>query len=215
MSRFVHGLIAGHGGLHPQTGQYVTAPKKMCLFGDGRVVYEGVENRNIVNAILAHNVLGGNQLANVEDLLHGAWEDTPRSERIEIVNERFDELKAQGKELLLWEIHNNAYQPNKAEGREIFTTRGNNFSDTMATIWWNVAKEVIPDQKLREDWSDGDPDKEKDYDIIKGVKCFAVLPECFFFDQRDEVEKYCNPDGYSLWATVFLKTFQHIDRIYG
>ncbi len=210
--KVAHILINGHGGIDPNTGLYTTAPSKMVQFPDGLVVYEGVENREIVKAIQANNSLGIELYNLVPD-----WQDISRTTRVQRAKALSQKLKAEGKLAVVWEIHLNAFQMNKAQGKEVFTTRGVTKADEMATIWWNEAEKIIPEQVDRADRADGDPDKEKDYDIIfalekEGIP--SILPECYFFDNRKEVDLYATQEGRKRWATVFLNAMQKINELY-
>lgn len=205
---FVHGIIAGHGGVKDGKYQILEKGSKQHKFEDGLTIYEGEQNR-----IIKDTTIGIARWEGIEviDLVPGT-EDVPIGMRIDIVNMLNEKYKSEGKMLLLWEIHLNAFSNSKTEGKEIFTTRGQNFADHMATVLWNNMEEVIPEQKDRPDWSDGDPDKEKDFNLIKGSRPFGVLAELFFFTNRKEVDLYCNSEGYMKWAWTFVKTFKQLNK---
>lgn len=212
MKKYVHGLIAGHGGLNPETGEYTTAPKKMVEFDDGKVIYEGVENRNIKNTILTLSSVYP-ELEFVD--IVPEWEDISLKERVRRINEDLrPKYKAEGKELIIWELHLNAFKPNQASGREIYTTRGDNFSDKMATVWWEFAELLAPEQRTRPDFDDGDPDKEANFYVIKNSNSYGCLIEFFFFDNRKEVEKYCNQQGYAMWALTVINAARKVQEKY-
>lgn len=73
-----------------------------------------------------------------------------------------------------------------AQGWSIYTTKGKTESDNLATAIYNAAKEVFTDRKFRTDMSDGDPDKEADFYVIRKTKCPSVLIEHFFMDNKDD-----------------------------
>ena len=52
MSNFIWLLDSGHGGLDPDTGEYVTPGKRSPVWDDGTQYFEGVGNRDIVKRIL-------------------------------------------------------------------------------------------------------------------------------------------------------------------
>ena len=52
MSKFVWILDPGHGGLDPETDEYVTSGKRSPVWDDGTQYFEGVGNRDIVKRIL-------------------------------------------------------------------------------------------------------------------------------------------------------------------
>ena len=45
---------------------------------------------------------------------------------------------------------------------------------------------MLPGHKLRKDYSDGDPDWESDFFILKNTLCAAVLTENLFHDNSDD-----------------------------
>ena len=73
-------------------------------------------------------------------------------------------------------------------GWEIWTSIGQTQSDILATYIFNRAEQNLPGQKMRADYSDGDPDKEANYYVLKHTKCVAVLTENFFMDNKADVE---------------------------
>lgn len=65
-------------------------------------------------------------------------------------------------------------------GWEIYTTPGETKADELATHIYNAAKYNAENKKMRTDYSDGDPDKEAHFYILKHTNCPAVLTENFF-----------------------------------
>ena len=59
--------------------------------------------------------------------------------------------------------------------------------------------------KIRKDFTDGDPDKEANFYIIKNSKCPAVLTENFFYDNKEDL-KYITSD---LGHFEIVKTHVH------
>ena len=45
---------------------------------------------------------------------------------------------------------------------------------------------LAPRHKLRKDYSDGDPDWESDFFILKNTLCAAALTENLFYDNSDD-----------------------------
>ena len=74
-----------------------------------------------------------------------------------------------------------------ARGWSCFTTRGKTKADELATSLYEAAKNHLPGMKLRTDFTDGDPDIEKDFYIIRHTSCPAVLSENLFMDNREDV----------------------------
>ena len=117
-------------------------------------------------------------------------QDISLSERIRRVNTICN--KEGAKNVLLISVHANAVgdasQWMSGKGWEAYTTRGKTKSDDLATCLYNRADSNIKGRKIREDWTDGDRDKEADFYIIKKSKCPAVLTENFFYDNKDDLE---------------------------
>jgi N-acetylmuramoyl-L-alanine amidase len=72
---------------------------------------------------------------------------------------------------------NAAESPNTASSWEIFTTRGQNRSDKLASAIGVEHAKQFPDQRKRQDWSDGDLDKEAGFAVIRGTDHPACLME--------------------------------------
>jgi len=161
----------GHGGFID--GVYQTAPKKMYEFESGEVAYEGRLNRQIGDKLLARLKAEGIKCIDICP----TEMDIPLSTRVNIINEYCNKYGASN--CLLISLHGNA---GKGTGFEIWTSPGQTKSDEYATQFFNKFKEHFPDVKLRKDISDGDPDKESAFYILKNTNCPAILPEFLFFD---------------------------------
>ena len=112
--------------------------------------------------------------------------DVPLSERCRRVNE----YKAS--EAILISIHCNAAGGGstwmQARGWEAWTSMGQTKADKLATCLHEAAEKYLPGMKIREDITDGDPDKESGFYILKYTKCPAVLTENLFQDNRTDVD---------------------------
>ena len=116
-------------------------------------------------------------------------EDISLKERCRRVNKICQQL---GKDqVLLISIHINAAGNGQnwldARGWSCFTTRGKTKADALATCLYEAAKNHLPGIKIRTDYTDGDPDIEKDFYIIRHTSCPAVLTENLFMDNRLDV----------------------------
>ena len=116
-------------------------------------------------------------------------EDISLKERCRRVNRICQQL---GKnQVILISIHVNAAGNGQnwldARGWSCFTTRGKTNSDALATCLYEAAKTHLPGHRLRTDFTDGDPDIEKDFYIIRHTSCPAVLTENLFMDNRQDV----------------------------
>ena len=94
-------------------------------------------------------------------------------------------------QVILLSIHVNAAGNGQnwldARGWSCFTTRGKTKADALATCLYEAAKNHLPGMKIRTDFTDGDPDIEKDFYIIRHTSCPAVLTENLFMDNREDV----------------------------
>ena len=84
-----------------------------------------------------------------------------------------------------------------ATGWEIYTSKGKTEADNLATYIYNAAKNNFKNaQKLRTDFSDGDPDKEAEFYVLKHTSCPAVLTENFFQDDKQDVDYLMSDLGF-------------------
>jgi len=101
--------------------------------------------------------------------------------------------------VLLISVHSNAVgdgtQWMSGKGWEAYTTRGKTKSDLLAEYLYGRADKNVAGRKIREDWTDGDRDKESDFYIIKKSKCAAVLTENFFYDNKDDLMYLTSEEG--------------------
>ena len=116
-------------------------------------------------------------------------EDIPLPERCRRVNAICREFG--NDQVILISIHVNAagngHQWLDARGWCCYTTRGKTKADALATCLYDAAKNHLPGMRLRTDYTDGDPDIEKDFYIIRHTSCPAVLSETLFMDNREDV----------------------------
>ena len=136
-------------------------------------------------------------------------EDISLKERCRRVNKICQQL---GKnQVILISIHVNAAGNGQnwldARSWSCFTTRGKTKADALATCLYEAAKNHLPGMRLRTDFSDGDPDIEKDFYIIRHTSCPAVLTENLFMDNREDVAFLESEEGSK--AIVNL----HVDGI--
>lgn len=69
-----------------------------------------------------------------------------------------------------------------ATGWCAYTFPGDTKSDKLATCLYKSAKRYLPGKRLRTDYSDGDPDFEAPFYVLKHTYCSAVLTENMFMD---------------------------------
>lgn len=114
-------------------------------------------------------------------------------------------------QVILISIHVNAAGKGQnwldARGWSCFTTRGKTKADALATCLYEAARYHLPGMRLRTDYTDGDPDIEKNFYIIRHTNGPAVLTENLFMDNREDVAFLESEEGAK--AIVGL----HVDGI--
>lgn len=108
--------------------------------------------------------------------------------RTERINTRCRQL---GKlNVCLVSIHTNAAGNGKqwmnVRGWTCYTSKGQTAGDRLADCLYQAAALWLPGHKLRKDYSDGDPDWESDFYILKNTLCAAALTENLFHDNSDD-----------------------------
>lgn len=114
--------------------------------------------------------------------------DVPLAERVRRVNEICG--KHGKSNVILVSIHCNASGNGewmKARGWSAYTSKGSTKSDELATSLYMAAEKNFAGQRIRKDYSDGDPDWEENFYILRKTKCAAVLTENFFQDNKEDV----------------------------
>lgn len=162
-------LDNGHGGLI--NGIYQTAGKQYQHPGEP-VIYEGVYNRTMVQKIVWELQLKGVPYF----LLVPEPADVSVDERCR----RFDRIWSENPNTYLTSIHGNAA---KGRGIEGFTTRGVTKADPLCDfILSKIERKFSGETLMRFDWSDGDRDKEKDFNLLAMTKGPAMILELGFMD---------------------------------
>ena len=134
--------------------------------------------------------------------------DITLEERVRRVNEVCERLGASN--VVLISIHCNAAGNGdwkNARGWSAYTSKGKTKSDELATMLYGEAVHNFTGQTIRKDFSDGDPDWEESFYILKKTKCPAVLTENFFMDNKQDVSYLLSFEG----RTHIVKT--HVDAI--
>ncbi|MBO6607568.1 N-acetylmuramoyl-L-alanine amidase [Psychroserpens sp.] len=169
-------LDNGHGGVI--NTEYQT-PGKRFDWGNEGIIYEGEFNRAIVGGII--EALTKLKIPYVN--LAPEYRDVRLETRVKRAN-KYPKSKC-----FYLSVHSNA---GGGHGSEIFTSPGDTKSDKIATIFGQEYKSVFPDRKLREDWSDGDLDKERRFYVLTKTKMPAILTESFFMDNFEEFKTILN-----------------------
>lgn len=159
---------------------------------DGRLL-EYLENR-----IIARGIVSALQARGLDaSLLVSEEADISLPERCRRVNEWCRQL---GKDnFLLISIHCNAAGRGdrwlSARGWCAYTTRGNTRADALATALYTAARHHLPGHRLRTDYTDADPDLEKDFYILRHTSCPAVLTENLFMDNHEDCDFLLSQEG--------------------
>jgi N-acetylmuramoyl-L-alanine amidase len=206
MSNYTWLLDAGHGGLTPN-GVYTTSPSKMHVFADGLTIYEGVNNRKVVDKL--RRLLF---LSNIDHhLIHEPWRDTPLKERVALANR----LHAQRKNCIYLSIHSDAMPEGahgKGSGFSVYTSIGNTASDVVAEIFCSAYLRRLPQYRFRRNLSDGDSDHEENFYVLKNTTCPALLVENLFFDNRREAEFLQSETGQLAIAMTLFNSIQETEK---
>ena len=124
-------------------------------------------------------------------------EDISLKERVRRVNERCRQL---GKEnVCLVSIHVNAAGMGDrwydATGWSCYTSRGQTAGDMLADCLYFAAEQHLRGHRIRKDYSDGDPDLESDFYLLKHTACAAVLTENGYQDCVRSLEYLESEEG--------------------
>lgn len=103
-------------------------------------------------------------------------------------------------------VHNNAFN-GKASGWEAHTYLGNSVSDRYATIVWHTAQKILEESgvKMRADWSDGDPDWDSNFAILRQTNCPFMLTENGFMDNEKECKWLLSEEGRKNIIDIHVK----------
>jgi N-acetylmuramoyl-L-alanine amidase len=114
------------------------------------------------------------------------------------------------KNCLLVSIHNNAAN-GTARGWEIHTYVGQSKSDEYATIFWNEAKALLPgNEPMRGDHTDGDPDWDSNFAVLRDTVCPAVLTENLFMDNPDDCRYLLSNEGKAAITKIHVQSILKI-----
>lgn len=222
MSKYTWLFDAGHGGMI--NGVYQTDPKiwKRSYFKNGVLLdpskgekwletncdfkyYEGEGNRDIVKRIMK---LCDENNINYFDVVNSE-SDISLETRVKKAND----IYKTNKKCIYLSIHGNAFNLESANGFGVFTSPGETKSDIYATYIFRELALEFPDHKPRPDYSDGDPDSEENFYVLKNTKMPAVLTETFFYTNWKEVQIMASEEGRQRIAEAHFKAIQKIENI--
>lgn len=172
MSKII--LDAGHG---------IDTPGKRSPDGRFR---EYKFNRIIVNAVAEHLRLRGYDV----EILTPEETDVPLPERVDRANRMTCQLGLPIQKVCIISIHANAAGNGskwmKARGWCAYTCKGHTLSDELANCLYKAARKYLPGQRIRTDYTDGDPDFEAQFYLLRNTYAAAVLTENLFYDNPDD-----------------------------
>ena len=115
---------------------------------------------------------------------------------------------------LLVSLHVNASTSGMARGWEIHTSLKHTLSDDYATIFWEEAKKRLKGKtKMRQDLSDGEPDWDSNFAILRDTLCPAVLTENLFMDQPDDCRFLLSDQGRDIIVDLHLSAIKRIVKL--
>ena len=159
---------------------------------DGKFL-EATYNREIAKRIVAELQNKGYDA----ELLVPEEEDIPLKERVRRVNAACSASSScpaptGHPNVILISIHVNAAGNGSkwmnATGWSCYTCKGQTESDRLATCLYDAAIKNFPDRRIRKNYSDGDPDWEENFYLLRKTLCVAVLRENFFMDSHSDLE---------------------------
>lgn len=199
-------LDAGHGGISPLSGGYIslTNGKKFThkegTFHDGTTFYEGVFNRQLAAKLEKELLDIGIRVVHV----YHEYMDTSLENRVLLAN-KYNHVVKQG---IFVSIHANASLDGTARGFSVFTTKEKSKGDIIADFIWEQVKLDMPEFKMREDRSDGDHDYEAQFYVLRKTDMPAVLIETLFFDNYEDAKMLMDGNIQQRVAASIAKALQ-------
>jgi len=187
-SKYTYILDPGHGGMVNK--KYVTPGKRSPKFDDGSVLYEGVNNREIVKKLMI--------AMEAEDIkcidIVASEQDVSLPIRVDRANNL-----SKTKPCIYISIHSDANGDgsvwDKASGLSVYTSVGQTKSDEFAQLVIDELKDNFKDAvKWRTDSTDKDEDKEENFYVLKNTNCPAILCELGFHTNKEEATKMLTAD---------------------
>lgn len=186
-------LDAGHGGINPKTGEYVTPGKRSLVWADGSQYFEGVGNRDIV--LRASQYLTNAGWKVLYTTPPRGWMDTSLLERVRHSNE----LYANNPTAFQISVHSNGFSKESANGYEVFTLRGaSQKSKKLADTWIEEHRKEFP--KLRNRGH-----KVANF-AMNRVNCPSILVETMFHTNEKECKILMTDEGKDKCAKAISRT---------
>lgn len=176
-------IDVGHGGMIG--GVYQTPGKRSPKWEKG-ILYEGMANRWYGSRIIEKL-----DRRNVPYYPIFYYQDISLGKRAQIANNYYK----QNNNTYLFSIHANA---GGGTGMEGYTTKGYTISDPLGEFFLSIYKKELP-IFLRTDLTDGDLDKEANFQILRDFIGRAFLIETSFMDNKKDYDL--------LWSEKFADQF--------
>jgi N-acetylmuramoyl-L-alanine amidase len=197
----------GHGGIID--GVYQTAGKRSPLWPDGEILYEGEFNRSIVARLIELCTDAGIEYVNLVD----TQEDVSLSKRTDKANDIYRKRLDQNGKCIYVSIHANGFSAESANGWSVYTSEGETKSDKVATVLATKAEAEFKGERMRKDTSDGDPDQESNFWVLRKTIMPAILSENFFMTNSDNCHDYLlSEDGRDRIAKIHFEMIQEVEE---
>ena len=183
MSKYLYIFDPGHGGLI--NGKYQTAGKRSPKFPDGKVLFEGVNNRDNVKRIMEKFKANGLDCIDIVN----SDADISLGTRVREANKL-----SKYRDCVYISIHSDAagdgVKWHSASGISIWTSIGQTRSDMVAQLVVDSLQEKFGDTvKWRTNKTDGDEDCEEQFYVLKATNCPAILCELGFHTNEAETKR--------------------------
>ena len=174
--------------------------------------YEYEFNKDIVNRI--DMALKLNNISH--HIINPETTDISLSERVNRINRYCNQYGRDN--CLMVSVHANAAGNGSwmnARGWSVYTTKGLTNSDKYATLFFNEAQILLPayGQKLRADWSDGDPDWEENFTVLYQSRCPAILTENLFYDNKQDLDFLKSNQGRAIITQIHINAIKKASSI--
>lgn len=184
--RFHWILDAGHGGLHPVSGEYQTRGKRSPIFPSpnkyaGKVLYEGVRNRQVLKCL--KELLKENNFE--YSVVSEDWQDNSLSDRVSRANKI-----AETKDNCVYvSIHHNAYGKgwNNAHGISTYHFPKSEKGFRLAGVF---NSQIVQEMEWRNRGV-----KNANFYVLKYTKMPSVLTENGFMTNLKEAEILMSDEG--------------------
>lgn len=102
----------------------------------------------------------------------------------------------------------------EVEGWCCFTVPDQTQGDKLADCLCAAAKEVLAGHKMRFDYTDGDPDQEKRFYILRKTACASCLTENGFMDGKASCDFLLSDEGKAAIVDLHVRGIEEYVRLY-